>query len=566
MVLKSIHHYTNMEGTTPNNIPTTSSEDIPTTSSEDIPTTSNKVDIQTSSEDTIPECILDTDAPTDWVSLGPSLFKAAELTKQSFESLKGFKVIDNDEHLTLYSYHIESKQSPPPMDNELQQQCRGMIFDNSGRLVMKSFGYTLEYNETQRPLIQDRINRITNEDIRRIILDIATNKEGWVNTYTIDNWFTDPNVLDLINTTVSRLRLDRKYFTNVDVYNSYEGCLIRVFYYQPEEGKDRWYISTNRKLDAFKSKWSCESSFGQLFVRALEALYATNTKFKKRINCTEGDTILDKFLNILDKDKKYLFLLKNNPDNRIVCDLFNNDHIYHVGTYTHKNGLPYWTLDMTVDCNVPYPEKLPIKNLDDLIKHVTDLDVRKLQGVIVYLSNGLQFKVIPTRYQQLFLLRDNNPNLRQRYLELRRECNTEEGGVIYDRFLDLYRSHKDEFNRYEKILNTTAQEILNTYIRRHIRKEQVILSPTKHKIAKQCHEWYMANRPQRVTLDVVKGLLNKADVSLVYSILNEHLKSPLYPSAMNSKEECVVRDEKVTFTDIFNIQGVRKTYSSIVSG
>ncbi len=43
-----------------------------------------------------------------------------------------------------------------------------------------------------------------------------------------------------------------------------EGTLIRIFYFN-----DKWIITTHRKLDAFKSKWGSEKSFGDILKKLL---------------------------------------------------------------------------------------------------------------------------------------------------------------------------------------------------------------------------------------------------------------------------------------------------------
>ena len=46
-------------------------------------------------------------------------------------------------------------------------------------------------------------------------------------------------------------------FENFSFFNSYEGTLIRMFNFD-----DKWYVTTHRKLDAFRSKWAGKTSYG----------------------------------------------------------------------------------------------------------------------------------------------------------------------------------------------------------------------------------------------------------------------------------------------------------------
>ena len=48
------------------------------------------------------------------------------------------------------------------------------------------------------------------------------------------------------------------------VQDAHEGSLLRAFCVN-----DTWYITTHRKLDAFRSKWASRQSFGAQFVESL---------------------------------------------------------------------------------------------------------------------------------------------------------------------------------------------------------------------------------------------------------------------------------------------------------
>ena len=58
-------------------------------------------------------------------------------------------------------------------------------------------------------------------------------------------------------------------------FDNHEGCLIRVYF-----ANNDWRISTQRKIDAFKSRWSSQKSFGMLFVEAFTAEYNRNENLK----------------------------------------------------------------------------------------------------------------------------------------------------------------------------------------------------------------------------------------------------------------------------------------------
>ena len=138
-------------------------------------------------------------------------------------------------------------------------------------------------------------------------------------------------------------------------YDAHEGTLIRMFYFQ-----DRWFISTHRKLNAFRSKWASRESFGTAFKRALEHEVDKNEELRSVIQ--DGDEgLLERFQNTLDKTKQYMFLIRNSAENRIVCSGVDEPVIYHVGTFV--DGV----LVTTEDCKLNYPTKYNFSSTEELV-------------------------------------------------------------------------------------------------------------------------------------------------------------------------------------------------------
>lgn len=75
-----------------------------------------------------------------------------------------------------------------------------------------------------------------------------------------------------------------------------EGTTIRVFNH-----KDKWYCTTHRKIDAFRSRWGNTKSFGEIF--------AENVLSKS------GKT-LEEFYETLGKDLTYTFLTGTTQNTR----------------------------------------------------------------------------------------------------------------------------------------------------------------------------------------------------------------------------------------------------------
>lgn len=363
-------------------------------------------------------------------------------------------VYDKDEEtgLELFCYNKCSKE-----DDEMIKQCRGVIFYKD-QLVARSFPYTEEFVVTE------------------------------TNTETLKSHFN----------TFS----ENKY----SVYDAHEGALIRIFNF---EGK--WYLSTHRKLDAFNSKWSSKDSFGDSFALALESELTKNEQLKNALpSVTECETVVNRFTSILRPEKQYMFLIKNNKENRIVCYPPETPTIYHVATMTND------TIDTDDNTTyLPNPAKHFFNNVDDMLTYVKTLDHYKLQGIIVFTNNsGTNYKLINEKYNEYFNLRNNQHSLKFRYLELRNDPE------MVKKLKELYPEMTHLFENCEKQLGQAAIKIYNTYVNRAIKKMYVIVSKEEHYVVKQCHEWHLEDRnTNKISLGKVTEILNKQTANILTKII-----------------------------------------------
>lgn len=350
------------------------------------------------------------------------------------------RIVDADEEtgLELFCYNRCGNE-----ESEFIKGCRGLVFHGE-KLVLKAFSYTDEYNHTD--------------------------------TEALNSVFRD--------------------FSKWTFYSAYEGALLRLFYFS-----GKWFLTTHRKLNAFRSKWSSRESFGTLFKRALEDEVSFNMKFRERIGDVMTDNILDTFQECLDKTKQYMFLLRNTSDNRIVCMApKDGEHLlYHVGTFS--DGV----LSMTDDIGLVYPESQTFRNITELTQFIdTDLDIKKYQGVVCFGPDGKQIKVFHKEYQNLFRARGNEPSLKFRYLQVR--MNSQISGILYN----LYPDMTNTFDEIENTLYDIARLIYRAYVQRFIKKLYVTVPREEYQVINESHSWHLADRENNmVTLDKVIEIMNK---------------------------------------------------------
>lgn len=359
-----------------------------------------------------------------------------EFTRNNIELLgSSVRLVDSDPEsgLDLFCY-VNCKKD----DCDLLKQCRGVIF-NGNQLILKSFPYTIEYTEKDNDEIVSKIN-----------------------------------------------------LSECKIYDSYEGSIIKVYYYN-----NKWFFSTNRKIDAFRSKWSSKQSFGYFFKEALEYQFSVNEKLKQFYN-KESDNIIDIFTSFLDKNKQYMFLLLNNKENRIVCDNPEVPTVYHVGTFINGN------LSLDEDINIPYPPLKTFNNFDEIYEYVDKLDYKKTQGVHIFAPNNIQYKILNLDYQALYSSRGNEPSINYRYLQVRMDPRKN------DMLRFLYPDNIQVFDDYENILYDVSKKIYDGYVNRFIKKQFVTLPVEEFKVMSLAHEWHQTDRTNnRINHNKIINLLNE---------------------------------------------------------
>ncbi len=362
-----------------------------------------------------------------------------DLTRAFIESLDPrVKKVDSDGTVDLFSYTQCNDEDPQHI-----KACRGLVFQGD-KLILKAFSYTREYTADDYALLKEKY----------------------------------PDTSSFI------------------AFDSHEGSLIRIFY-----ASDKWFVSTHRRLDAFKSRWSSSDSFGQHFSQSLEHEFSTNDAFKERLltsNASPESSILDKFVSTLDKQKQYTFLLQNNKENRIVSQAPEYPRVFHVGTFNLDHEL-----DLNVDVGLPYPDRVSFPSINDMLDYVeTEIYHTHLQGIIVFTPNE-SFKVINRYYKYRFNLRGNESSIKNRYLQIRMEREKE-----YE-FQKLYPEHQEEFDLYENAIYDIGHHIFNSYVDRFIHKKHVVLPQEEYEVMKQCHAWHTSNRSQnQITLNKVMEVMN----------------------------------------------------------
>lgn len=382
-----------------------------------------------------------------------TLVPNSEFSRANIEALGGAIRLTDKDPCGLELLHYVRCTSKDPV---LIQQCRGVVFHGE-EVVVRAFPYCKEFNH---------------EDIEELETHIHPK------------------------------------FKHSIFYDAHEGATIRMFHFD-----GRWFTSTHRKLNAFRSKWASRESFGTTFKRALEVEVSENSVLRNSIPSSE-EGLLERFQTTLDKTKQYMFLVRHSSENRIVCDAPRSQSgeyrptLYHIGTFVDGE------LTMTENINVPYPKKHKFINVDELKSYVQGIDIRHLQGVICFAPNNEQYKIYNKDYQDLFRARGNEPSIKFQYLKVR--MNRPDVDKLYF----LYPDFGKHFDEIENTLFDIATNIYKAYVQRFIKKRFVTVPNEDFQVIKACHQWHEEDRASnRISVDKVIEVLNRQQPTALNKML-----------------------------------------------
>jgi antirestriction protein len=423
-----------------------------------------------------------------------------KLTKATIAS-QGNKVrlvdSDPDNKLDIYCY----VRCTPTTDSAVKS-CRGVVV-KEGNVVLQTYPYTQEYGTGDL----EEVQALTSPD-------------------------------------VSGLR----------VFDAHEGSLLRLF-----SDNEKWYVSTHRKLDAFRSKWASRQSFGEQFMEALKAEYENNENFKNKMDLVtpsenfkvhtirdsgaiSTNELFNKFCTSLDKTKCYCFLVRNTAENRIVCKNPSRPTMYSAGAFKLRD-FDYFSLDE--DTGIPSAKEHKFESWEKIQEYVEGSSEDELQGIIVF-SGKKHAKIFNEVYTECFNIRGNEPSIKFRYLQLRMDKEKT------DKLYALYPRHTDTFEEYENILYNVAKIVYEAYVQRFIKKKYVTLPKEQYQIMRNCHSWHLEDRlKNRISLRKVIELMNKQEATSLNRMIRTHIQELKNPET-KTETETETKTETKTETETEN--------------
>jgi len=310
--------------------------------------------------------------------------------------------------------------------------------------------------------------------------------------------------------------------SQIRYYNAIESSTIYVYYHHR---MNKWRISTHQKIDAFKSRWGGPkvTSFGDNFIAALYYYYnyskvvetpPETIKIDNVISDEDKKDAFELFTNNLDKNQTHAFILTNTSENRIVCQNPIIPMIYHVASIDNKTGF-------LLEGNFTDILSLPVmrfKTIDHAIEYVNNIDYNYCQGLVLFMPNQKQLKILNNTYYELFQARGNEPSIKFRYLQIRNDPE------MINKLYYLYPQYIDSFNMYETILEKSVKRIYNAYIDRYINNKYVIIPQNEYFVMQSCHS-HINLTGNTFTPEIVRNIMRNQLPTLLNKIIKEYIKN-----------------------------------------
>jgi hypothetical protein len=283
------------------------------------------------------------------------------------------------------------------------------------------------------------------------------------------------------------------------IFDSYEGTLLRLWF-DPREGYECWRLSTHRKIDAFTSYWGSNVSYGEYFTQALALEFGS-----------DGHAFAS-FAEKLDKNKVYVLLLRTGKENRVICKAYSEVKLFSIGCFDRANEFAF-----SFDASETGLATVSIAELLDVEEYVKDLDPYQYQGIVIITESGKSLKILNDEYHRLNKLRNNNPNILKRYIELRKQESE-----LSD-YVKLYPDFQDKFEHFETVLQKVCNNVFKKYINRYVRNRVAILPREQYYIMTEVHCNYLTAR-ENVKLEHVERVLEGQTSKQLLYIYNQFVE------------------------------------------
>jgi hypothetical protein len=311
-----------------------------------------------------------------------------------------------------------------------------------------------------------------------------------------------------------------------------EGTMINLFFDKNQGDEGEWEIATRStvggKISYFiKPDKNENHTFRSMF---LEICNHVNLEF-----------------DMLNKDYCYSFVIQH-PDNRIVS-IIKEMTLYLVRVYDinnetlkieEKNKNDF--VDLLSKTEVQFPERYEMNSFNEIVKKYASMNTHfETMGVIFYHpKTGQRAKLRNPNYEDVKLLRGNQPKLQYTYLALRNE------GKVKD-YLKFYPESKKAFSKFREQIHRYTRVLHLNYMDCYVKKNQPLIEypyQFRQHMYTLHHTHYLEDlreKKESITYGFVISYINALPSSQLMFTLNYHLRK--------KKTQEVIQENEKNMTD-----------------
>jgi hypothetical protein len=287
-----------------------------------------------------------------------------------------------------------------------------------------------------------------------------------------------------------------------------EGTMINLFYDNGE-----WEIATRSSVGAKISFFrinGASTTFRNMF---LEVCNYINLDF-----------------DMLDKNYSYSFVMQH-PDNRIVSPIFEKSlylvRLYRIDGFTvHEVNYREHVTELIKKNDklvLRVPERYKFTSFDELKEKYASMNTMYDQvGVMLYSPSGDRTKFRNPTYEDVRMLRGNQPKLQYHYLSLRRTGKMAQ-------FLKYFPEYKQYFTEFREQLHRFTNAIHKNYIECYINKKRPLKEfPQQYRsLMFNLHQYYLnelREKGEHVSRAVVIEHINTLPAAHQMFLLNYNMR------------------------------------------
>lgn len=297
-----------------------------------------------------------------------------------------------------------------------------------------------------------------------------------------------------------------------------EGTMINMFW-----SGEEWEIATRSSVGGKVAFFTSETTLNNKEKNTFRWMFLDAISHQEAL--AEEEDFFRCFENI-PKNYCLSFVLQH-PKNRIVVP-FSSPNIYLVAAYSIDENVVS-ELNLNEICDklpgfIKTPEKYTFTGLEDATNTFKLPDATyKTVGIMLKRPDGRRAKIRNPLYENVRILRGNQPKLQYRYLMLRQNQKVSE-------YLKYYPEHSKLFANYRKMVHDFTYRLHDNYISCYVKKKAPLntYSAQYRTNMYKIHQIYINDlmpKSNVVTRSVVIEYVNTLPLQILMHAVNYHYRS-----------------------------------------